>query len=557
MEGEEAAVFKQAAALPEVAPVADLIALRSRVSTAMRDELMGSGRTPSYARLVQLRGAIQDNLAKTISDQAAAEAPKVAAGQMAPEEAITARIAQWRQNLEAERDRFLQQKQAGTGGEAGAGGPAGAGAATAPGAGGAGLPPGGGPPGAPGTAGLPGNATTFDAAAASRLAAATAATKARAETFGNGPVGQVLRQAGSANIYRLPEAAVPGKLFHPGPTAFQDAQALAKAVGPEKAAVLLADAAASSLRRAAMTDEGILDPARFVAWQAKHQDALRALPPNIRAQFTDGSNAAQAVAEARLVRDQSMKTFQSGKVGQLLGVSTPQEVSNIVGQTFASPQSTTLMKGLADAVKSDPDAVAGLRQAVADHIAKRFISNTEVATSGLGGIKADAFQSFVKQNEGALRQVFTPSEMDTLKAIAEDIRQAKRSQTAVRLVGQSNTAQDITAVGKQSSLLSKLWKDTVGAGIGFHLGGPVGALAAIIGAHSLQALREAGIANVDQLVTRAMLDPVLARRLLEKVPAGSTMTPVKDAAFAKAVRRSITPAFAVTANAQTANGANR
>jgi hypothetical protein len=549
MEGEEGAVFKQAAALPDVAPVADLIALRSRVSTAMRDELTTSGRTPSYARLVQLRGAIQDNLSKTIADQAVKEAPQVASGAINSEDSITARVAQWRKNWEAQR---AQQQSAGTSNPASAGGPTSLGATLPPGSGGAGLSPGGGPSGAPGTPGLPGNAPTFDAAAAQRLAVATAATKERAATFGNGPVGQVLRQAGGANIYRLPDAAVPGKLFHPGPTAFQDAQSLAKAVGSDKATALLTDAAASSLRRAAMTDDGILDPRRLALWQAKHQDALRALPPAVRDQFTNAGNAGQAVAEATMVRADEMKAFQSGKVGQLLGVTTPQEVSNIIGQTFASPQSTTLMKGLASAVKIDSDAVAGLRQAVADHIAKRFISNTEVATSGLGGIKADAFQTFVNQNEGALRQVFTPTEMDTLKGIAEDIRQAKRSQTAVRLVGQSNTAQDIAAIGKQTSLLGKLWRDAIAGGAGFHLlGGPAGAMVGIIGAHGLQALREAGIANVDQLVTKAMLDPVLARRLLEKTPA--TITPAQDLAFARAVRRSTIPAIATAVNTRAAS----
>jgi hypothetical protein len=494
-------------------------------------------------------------LAKTISDQAVAEAPKVASGAISPDATITARIAQWRQNWEAER---AQRQAAGIGSETGVRGPANDGAANPPGTGGATLPPGGGSVGPAGDTGLPGNAPTFDAAAGGRLAAATAATKERAATFGNGPVGQILRQAGGANLYRVADAGVPGKLFHSGPTAFQDAQGLANAVGPDRAAALLTDAAAASLRRAAMNEDGYLDPKRLMLWQNKYADALRALPDNVREQFTSARNAGQAVAEATLARADAMKSLQSGKVGQLLGVTTPEEVTNIVGQTFSSPQSTTLMKGLADAVRSDPDAAAGLRQAIADHIAKRFISNTEVGTSGISGIKADAFQSFVKQNEPALRQVFTPPEMDTIKAIADDIRQAKRSQTAVRLVGQSNTAQDIAAVGKQSSLLGKLVKDAGAAGAGFLFHGPLGAIVGVIGARSLQALREAGIANVDQLVTKAMLDPVLARRLLEKVPVGAAAaTPAQDAMLARAIRRSIAPSFAVSANARTGNGATR
>ncbi len=559
MEGEELAVFKQARDLPEVAPVADLIALRSRVSTAMRDELMSSGRTPSYARLVQLRGAIQDNLAKTISDASVAEAPKVASGALAAEDSVTARIAAWRQNLEAERDKFMQQRQAGNGGAGGSSGPAGGGAVEAGGPGGAALPPGGRPAGAPGAAGLPENAPTFDAAAAERLAAATAATKERAATFGNGPVGQVLRQAGGANIYRVADAAVPGKLFHSGPTAFQDAQALSKAVGPERATAMLTDAAAASLRRAAMTEDGILDPRKLMMWQNKYQDALQALPQEVQDQFMNARNAGQAVAEATLARTNAMKAAQAGKVGDLLGANAPQEVSDIIGRAFSAQssmhgptiQSATLMKGLVDAVRKDPDAVVGLRQAVVDYMAKKFISNTEVATSGQGGIKADAFQTFVRNNEPALRQVFAPAEMDTLKAIAEDIRIAKRSQNAVRLPGGSNTAQDTAALGKQSSILNKLWQERIGgagAFAGWHIGGgPVGAIAGFLGFRAIEALRDAGIANVDQLVAKAMLDPVLARRLLDKAPVAA-MAPAQDAALARAIRRSIAAGAVAAAN---------
>ena len=534
MEGEEAAIFKQASALPDVAPVADLIALRSRVSTEMRQELTTNGRTPVYNRLVGLRGTIQDNLANTISEASVAEAPKVASGALAAEDSITARIAQWRQGLEAQRDAFMQQRAA-------AGGGGGATVAS------------GGPP-APGTASVaPETAPTFDAAAADRLSAATAATKERAKTFGNGPVGDVLRKAGDAGTFRLADAGVPAKFFHGGPKGFQDAQAFLDAnrpaagfVGPNRGVAILTDAAAQSLKRAAMTEDGILDPRKVMMWQNKYQDALRALPPEVADQFMNARNAATAVAEAQLARTEAMAAFRQGRVGQLLGVQTPGEVANVIGQTFSSPQSASLMKGIAESVKGDADAVAGLKQAVADHIAKRFVGNTEVGTSGLAGIKADAFQTFVQNNEPALRAAgFRDADMDSMKAIAEDIRQAKRSANAVRL-------QDTYAVGKQTSILTKLVLDTVAGAAATHTG-PLGMFAAALGTHSMQAMRDAGIANVDQLVTKAMLDPVLARRLLDKAPA-VTMSPAQDSAFAKAIRRSIAPAMAVSMNR---NGASQ
>lgn len=521
MDGEEAAIFDQAQKLPTVAPVSDLIALRSRVSTAMRDELTSSGKTPSYARLVGLRGLIQDNLTKTISDKAVEEAPQISSGIIAPEDSISARVAQWRQNLEDQRDAFLaQRKAAGGGGDVGSVVPARP-VASARGA---------------VTPELP--QPTFDEAGLGRLNAATAATNARAHTYGLGPVGQVLKSAGDQKTFRLPDAAVPAKFFHPGPTAFTDAQALDKAIGPERSIALRTEAAAASLRKAAMKDDGTLDAAKVGNWQNRHADALRALPDAVRAQFSDARRASQALAEASAARVERLKNFQAGKVSQLLGTSTPEEVTNIVGQVFSSPKNTTLMKGLVDAVKGDPDAAEGLRQAVVDHISKRLISNTEVGTSGLSGLKEDAFQTFVKQAEPALRQVLKPADVDTIKAIAEDVRQAKRSQNAVRLKGGSNTAQDTFAVAKQQSMLSKIWRDAAAGGVGAFFG-PAGAVAGIVGAHGLQALREAGIDNIDKLVTKAMLDPVVARRLLEKAPAVGAPSPTWGNQFAKSLRRSL------------------
>lgn len=531
MDGEEAAIFDQAKNLPTVAPVSDLIALRSRTSTAMRDELVSNGKTPAYARLVQLRGAMQDNLAKTISDKVAAEAPQVASGEISAGDSISARVAQWRQNLEAQRDAFLAQRKAVVGG-------ADAGDAAAP-----------SPQLSPGRAAQTSEAPqpTFDAAGKARLDTATGATLARAKTYGLGPIGQILKSAGDQKTFRLPDAAVPAKFFHPGPMAFTDAQALDKAIGPERSLQLRTDAAAASLRKAAMKDDGTLDAAKVGNWQNRHADALRALPDAVRGQFSDARRASQALAEASAARVERLKNFQAEKVSQLLGTSTPEEVTNIVGQVFSSPKNTTLMKGLVDAVKGNPDAAEGLRQAVVDHISKRLISNTEVGTSGLSGLKEDAFQTFVKQAEPALRQVLKPADVDTIKAIAEDVRQAKRSQNAVRLKGGSNTAQDTFQVAKQQSMLSKIWREAAAVGVG-SLFGPAGAVAGIVGAHGLQALREAGIDNIDKLVTKAMLDPVVARRLLEKAPAVGTPSPTWSNQFAKALRRSILPGVAVGAN---------
>ena len=71
MEGEERAIFSDIGNAPDVVPFNDLTALRSRVSTAMREELRSAGQTPTYARLSQLRGSIGDAISSAAENIAA------------------------------------------------------------------------------------------------------------------------------------------------------------------------------------------------------------------------------------------------------------------------------------------------------------------------------------------------------------------------------------------------------------------------------------------------------------------------------------------------------
>lgn len=396
-----------------------------------------------------------------------------------------------------------------------------------------------------------GEQPTFDAAAAERLKTATAATREQRGTFARGPVGQVLATAGMKDIFRLPEARVPEKFFHPGPTGFTDAHALIKAIGEDKAIPLLADYAASSLRKAALREDGALDPAKFSRWHAANADSLRALPPEIRGAFSNAAKATQALDEAAVARVAALKDMRAGALGHLMGATSPEDATRHIASIFGTKESVALIKKIARTVENDPAAKAGLRQAVADHIASKFISNTEAAASGQNLIKSDMFQTFLKNNRTALAQVFKPEEMSNLQRIADDLHQANRSVTAVKLPGGSNTAQDLYSAGKYGADVSRLQKiisaakiSGAGAGAGFLGGGPMGAMIGAIGAPAVQAMREVGLTRIDQLVTQAMLDPELALKLLQKAPIRETEA--STGALARAIRRSFAGAAAQT-----------
>lgn len=546
MGGEEAAIFDVATGLPTLAPVSDLIALRSRVSTEMRNELMANGRSPSYARLSQLRGAIQDNLSHSIGERVANEAAAVARGALSPEDTLAARFKEWQ-------DEFYRAKSAAASGGISAESPGQftqRGTASAASPDGAGLSPQAGPRSPSSDQGLPedagGVAPTFDDEARSRLATATEATKERAKTFGVNPISSVTAKAGPSDVYRLPQANVPYRFFHPGPTGFQDMQSLYKAVGEQQGTDLIQDYAASSLRKAAMKDDGTLDPMRFNRWKQQHKDALRALPDDIQTKFANAADATQAVNDAEQLRQAALKEAQDGAIAKVMNAQTPEEVTNRVGAILSGKNNVSEMASVANAAKKSPAANDGLRRAVADYISNKFISNTEAATSGSNIIKADQFQTFIKQNRQALRQVFNDEEIKTLQSIADDIHRAKRSETAVKLPGGSNTAQDVYAANKDAKGRSflRLLMDTTGASAGASIGsvaGPIGsfigATAGAIGGDLLHALRQTGIDRIDQLVTHALLHPDVAKKLLQMAPAKPNSPAYSS--LAKALLRSV------------------
>lgn len=555
MEGEESAIFQAARDLPPLSSLQDIEAIRSRVSAEMRRQQQPTGDAQSLRRLTMLRQAIQENLSTTIAQKVANEAGAIDRGQLDASDSTAARLQTWA-------DEWKQQREA----QARVGGGTGTSPTTLGGStgsiasDGAGLPSAGGSVGAPSDQGLPPNAPTIDDAALARLNLATSEYAKYKGRFGQPAVASTIARAGGHELFRLPDGRVPGKFFHPGPTGYSDMQALFGTAGIGKALPIITDYAAASLRKAAMNPDGTLDPAKFVRWRNAHADALRALPQDVRQRFGAAADAsaaaskvanvvsaadkeaasiaAQTITAAAAARALTLKGFQSGAIGKVMGLSSPEDVTRVVGSILRGKTAVSEMKLLAKAAQdAGPDAVAGLRQAVADHIANNYIGNTEAATSGVTKVKADAFQTFMRQNRAAIGQVFTDNEVSIMEAVARDIQRAKRSENAVKLPGQSNTAQDLLAVNKNSKGVARAGRtmiDGLAGAVGAAFHGPIGALIGVVGAHAIQAMREAGISRVDELVTQALLHPEIARDLMKNAPTAAA--PGTSMSLARSIR---------------------
>ncbi|OYW61989.1 MAG: hypothetical protein B7Z30_00645 [Rhizobiales bacterium 12-68-15] len=517
MDKEELAIFLTSASLKPVTSFSDVVALRSRVSEAMREELSRNGQTRVYARLSQLRGAIETDIEQAVARKAADEADAVASGMMSEDQTLTALLSRWRDGWREEQaSRGAASSSAGpdvpwgTGGfsrarrAAGESGVQFSDAPSSQGISGADLVP------------------NFDPQAADRLKTASSATKQNAALYSSRPVGDVLGRLMKEGPFHVQDSAVPVRFFHAGPTGYEDVQALRRAVSADPGTMLkVRDYAVSTLRKAAEDPDGTLNPEKVERWRKSHADALRAFP-EIDKLLSTPTNAAETMIRLADHRKAQIDAFQSGAVARLLGVEEPGDVTRIIGGIFSRQDAATQMGRLAQEVANNPDAKQGLRKAILDHIMTRFVSNREAATTGADLLKADRFQSFLKEGRAALAKVFSPEELSNMDAVAADLKRAERSNSAVKLPGGSNTAQDITAISRfatQPSILSQVLLRAGGAVAGTLTSGPIGTLAGVLGTEAVLAARNAGLKNVDDLVREAMLNPERAKALLAKAPA--------------------------------------
>ncbi|MFG1293759.1 hypothetical protein [Xanthobacter versatilis] len=423
MAGVEASVFSQASHLPDVIPFREMTEMRSRVNDALREELSTKGQTRVYARLSQLRGAIERDIENAVASKAAMEQQAVQAGAMSEEDTMAAMLAQRADELRAEQA-AAEARRGNVSGDAAAGT---ASATSIPSAAGSASQARRGFAAASRDQGVqsPGLfpadlAPNFDEGAAGRLKAASEATKQRAQTFDSGRVGAVTRRSGASGPFQTESSVVPARFFLPGPRGYEAMQALRNAA-PE-ALPQIRDYAISTLRKAAESPlDGTLDPAKVQAWRQKHADALRAVP-EVDRMLADPVQASETMARLAAERKAQLDAFEQGAVARLLRVEDPADVTRTIGGIFSRQDAVQQMNRLARETAGSEEARQGLRKAVADYVNLRFIGNTEGATSGADMMRSDAFQQFLRQSAPALKTVLSGPEIMTLHAIAADLK---------------------------------------------------------------------------------------------------------------------------------------
>lgn len=387
----------------------------------------------------------------------------------------------------------------------------------------------------------------FDAAAQARYAAARKATVDRNSGFDGAPGIKSLLQGGSTSgSFKVPDASVAASVIRTGPAGADHVAAYLAKGGSAEA---LSDAAAFSLRRDAMRADGTLDPAKYAKW-AKDRDSFLSALPDARDRFgaaadaqraadagsagaaqalkTAAAAAEQTINEASAARASQTKAMQASAIGKFLGDADP------VARVWSVLNDKTLgqasARALAQAVKSDPAATAGLQRAAAEAIERNLIGTARGATSEEAALKNDMFQRFMRHAEPALREIMTPEQLEGLKGVAASLARDTRSAQ----VGVGSPTAQLTA-GRQGGVIKQVGKTvfamasgaTIGGAIGTWIGAKVGigpSAGSFIGGNIglavskvIQSAREAGVQNVANLRTEALLNPTLYKLLTATV----------------------------------------
>ncbi|MBK8085028.1 MAG: hypothetical protein IPK28_15060 [Devosia sp.] len=154
-----------------------------------------------------------------------------------------------------------------------------------------------------------------------RLSAAQRATRSRAETSTTDAQALRRRAGGGSAPATFPVSAVAPKIFSAGPKSLDAIRAYRNAVGDQQALEALTGYAIDRLRRAALREDGTLDPGKVATWRRQHSDALRAFP-ELDAQIANAARSSEAMAEAVAVRRATLEAEQDDALGKLSGSMT-------------------------------------------------------------------------------------------------------------------------------------------------------------------------------------------------------------------------------------------
>jgi hypothetical protein len=323
------------------------------------------------------------------------------------------------------------------------------------------------------------------------------------------PVERIVERAPTATGFEMTAGQVPEAAFRRGNTGGEHIRALRAAGATDQA---LADAAALSFQQTVIR-EGAVDPVKFRNWLDQHRAAIRELPPEVAQRLSSVHTATRLLEEATARRLANMRQFDESAVGKVLGIPL-ENLQKAIGTYLENPAASN---ELANRVAGNPQAQAGLRRLVADHILRRFKDASD-------NLSKASLTTFISRNKGQIEAIFGREGANRFRRLSDDIERSRRQMVTGKDPAGPGTAGDLLrAAGAETTIM------TLVAG----LAGAPGVAAYGVTKQILGAMRLAGIHGRDELFARALLNPDLARQLLTRAPA------LRNKKFAKSLGSTI------------------
>lgn len=320
-------------------------------------------------------------------------------------------------------------------------------------------------------------------------------------------------------------AEVRAQYLKPGPKGTEAIQQYVKDSGGSPGAMQALDDAITGSMREKVMPGGVWDAKAYQAWLKQYGPAL-AERPQLAAQLADASAAQDALADLD-ARTLTAKTdLRNSAARFFIGTDPHTAVTRLMAAADPGTEAASLMKMMA----SDPDAVEGLRKAVADWITAKTNSTSEAGTTGIKQVQAATLKKLIAnpKMQPALEAILGPGGMTRLRGIAADLDLEGRSVNATKMPGSPGTAMDalkqaMHSGGSLRSILFSVGASEMGAqAVSMAMGGEgvvSGGLraAALLGGTAYGIMRQQGLKSIDDLMAHAVLNPELYRALAAKV----------------------------------------
>jgi len=314
-------------------------------------------------------------------------------------------------------------------------------------------------------------------------------------------------------------AEVMSKYWQPGDTGGARVRDFARDTGGNPAADrALDDYAVYRLRaEGAIGQDGMVDPTKLANYKRKYAQAIAARP-GLQAKLANVDAAQSAYTTAVASRTAALHAYQTKLVQSFIDADDPMKA---IGAAFRRGDSGRNIRELKAKLQGNPDAEAGLKRLAGNWILQHVQGMTpEGANASNNMMKAAVFRGFVQDHKDALRELFSGQGIQTLEAIAANMRRS--AQRSVAAAG-SNTVEKAIGVNREGLTPHEPGgPSAIGALVGEHIPEIVGhahpalKVAAMVGGAMWRPLRErlrqAGINRRNDLMLAALLHPTTVGR---------------------------------------------